>query len=630
MSQDLVIKKLAELEVVKKTLKKEFIGIDSQIDQIVNSIKTWYCFPDSLTRPLIVNLWGITGTFKTSLIRRLVELLKHDDSFKEIDARKMLDSSFSDLLGINNIARTNEWKDSLPSVLLIDEFQNIKTIGFMDQDTKDAKQLHELFSLLSDGKIKFTRFAYSMGRLKTLIERINNGEVNKSITKRKAQIEIERANFQKVMEERSSKGIPTLNSDSLEETTLSEIFWDLNYAALDEFQEFDYRSIIEFGNDLEALFKHIIETTSTIKKDITLDLSKSLLFVAGNLDNLFEGLTSQIDTESITPDEFYEMTTSVNFNDVKNCLLQKFRPEQVSRLGTNHVIFPSFNTKMYKRFISKLTKRSVDKFKNQNIKITIDPNVEECILKNAAIPSQGVRSVISAHEFVIDSNLSELISLAILHGSKTAKMKVINNQLHLIVSKEKVVRDISIIDSRVLVNYPDPINTTICVHEAGHAIAVIALTGRYPEMIKVRSNDSGVGGYVRHNPAPLPTKNDLKMNLAISMAGYAAEMLTLGEENVSSGASSDILNATSTASLMVKVLGFGDGMSANGFSMSKDSLVIHDRDRLDQEVDDLISEAFTLACTVLLYYKDEHKKLSNHLKTTVKMTEKDIKNLLKM
>jgi len=196
--------------------------------------------------------------------------------------------------------------------------------------------------------------------------------------------------------------------------------------------------------------------------------------------------------------------------------------------------------------------------------------------------------------------------------------------------KEKVTKDISIIDTKVLTNYPEPLNSIISVHEAGHAIAVIALTGRYPDMIKVRSSDSDVGGYVKYHGEELPTKASMRHSLAIKMAGYAAEYLIHGPENVSAGASSDIMSATGTAAAMVKLLGFGDGMSANGFSMGRDNLVLHDTDRLDQEVDDMISEAFTLACTVLEFYKKEHLLLTNKLKKTITMKEDAIKKLLKM
>lgn len=639
--QTQIISKLAKLEEVKAKLKKEFVGIDLQIDQIVDSIRTWYCFPEAMNRPLIVNLWGITGTFKTSIVRRLIDLLGKSKGFKEIDSRAILGQKFDILLGISDLSKIKNNGD-LPEVLLIDEFQNVKTLDAFGGDTKESKSLYELFSILSDGKIKYPRNMFSLGKLIIISDQIKDNP-EKAYKELKDKVDgrlddlMQRAERQSA---RAAKQVVATFSDMVETSILgadlessysiAEAFWDKHYYSLEDFNELSYTTLMEFKNDHKALFKYFTSTVDSITPDVTLDLSKSLIFIAGNLDNIFSGLTHSIDTDSITPDEFYEYTKEVNFNDVKNCLLENFKPEQVSRLGTNHIIFPSFNNKMYKKLISNLNKRTLGKFKSQNVEVTIDPSVNDFLLKHGAIPSQGARSILSSHEFVVDSNMSELISLAIMSKSKKAKLSVKYNMLVLQAKKEVMIKDISIIDTNVLTNYPEPLNTIICAHEAGHGIAVIALMGKYPDMIKVRSSDGDIGGYVKYTPESLPTKRDLKNSLAIKMAGYAAEMLYHGADGVSSGASSDILSATHAASVAVKVLGFGDGMSANGYSMSRDSLVTNDNKRLDQEVDDMISEAFTLAVTVLEFYKKEHKMLTNKLKSTITMKGSDVKKLLKM
>jgi len=164
MNQQVIIEKLNKLEEIKRKLKKEFVGIDDQINQIVDSIRTWYCFPESLNRPLIVNLWGITGTFKTSVIRRLIELLGKSKSFKEIDSRAILGQKFDTLLGINDLTKLKNTGE-LPEIILIDEFQNIKTLDNFGNDTKESKTLYELFSILSDGKLKYPRNLFSLGKL---------------------------------------------------------------------------------------------------------------------------------------------------------------------------------------------------------------------------------------------------------------------------------------------------------------------------------------------------------------------------------------------------------------------------------------------------------------------------------
>ena len=50
-------------------LKKEFIGIDKQIDEIMDNVRTWYVYPQLQIRPIVINLWGMSGVGKTSLIR---------------------------------------------------------------------------------------------------------------------------------------------------------------------------------------------------------------------------------------------------------------------------------------------------------------------------------------------------------------------------------------------------------------------------------------------------------------------------------------------------------------------------------------------------------------------------------
>ncbi len=61
-----------------KNLKKHFVGIDSIIDEVISNIEVWYLMPELLTRPVVVNLWGMTGVGKTDLIRRLVRELNYE------------------------------------------------------------------------------------------------------------------------------------------------------------------------------------------------------------------------------------------------------------------------------------------------------------------------------------------------------------------------------------------------------------------------------------------------------------------------------------------------------------------------------------------------------------------------
>ncbi len=81
--EEINTKKL-RLENIKIELKREFIGIDYIIEELVDYIQIWYLMPEILTRPIIVNLWGMTGVGKTDLIRKLVSKLEYQDRFVEV------------------------------------------------------------------------------------------------------------------------------------------------------------------------------------------------------------------------------------------------------------------------------------------------------------------------------------------------------------------------------------------------------------------------------------------------------------------------------------------------------------------------------------------------------------------
>ena len=74
----------AQLRHVAAELKTELFGIDDIIDRVIDTIRAWYVLPDIINRPVIVNLWGLTGTGKTQLIRSLSKKLGFYDRLIEV------------------------------------------------------------------------------------------------------------------------------------------------------------------------------------------------------------------------------------------------------------------------------------------------------------------------------------------------------------------------------------------------------------------------------------------------------------------------------------------------------------------------------------------------------------------
>ena len=81
------------LKDAENILKQEFIGIDSVIEQTLFNMRPWYLYPELQEKPLVISLVGLTGTGKTSLVKRLVQLLDIENdmvyfNFAEINDMK--------------------------------------------------------------------------------------------------------------------------------------------------------------------------------------------------------------------------------------------------------------------------------------------------------------------------------------------------------------------------------------------------------------------------------------------------------------------------------------------------------------------------------------------------------------
>ena len=65
VNQEYILKKKTSLAKAVIQLKKEFVGLDGIIDELSDTILPWWLFPENQLRPLIINLWGMTGSGKT-------------------------------------------------------------------------------------------------------------------------------------------------------------------------------------------------------------------------------------------------------------------------------------------------------------------------------------------------------------------------------------------------------------------------------------------------------------------------------------------------------------------------------------------------------------------------------------
>ena len=156
------IEKQNLLKSTRETLKREFFGIDSCIDQIIEHTKSWLLLNDFQEKPLIVNLWGLTGVGKTSLIKRMVELIQWEKNFLRFDlGNKKGQHSFRE-----SLEDLVEKEDNDPLVIVLDEFQHTRTLVGPLGDDIPSDENRQIWELLDSGKIAYYQWQH---RLESLV-----------------------------------------------------------------------------------------------------------------------------------------------------------------------------------------------------------------------------------------------------------------------------------------------------------------------------------------------------------------------------------------------------------------------------------------------------------------------------
>lgn len=161
-------------------------------------------------------------------------------------------------------------------------------------------------------------------------------------------------------------------------------------------------------------------------------------------------------------------------------------------------------------------------------------------------------------------------------------------------------------------------------HEAGHAIVGYLLPDCDP-VRKVSIISRGqAGGYTLKMPTEdkhYQTYAQFKDELAMSLGGYVVEKMIFGDDQVSTGPSSDLRNATKIARNMVTRYGMSDALGPRTFG-EHDELVflgreIHEErdysdktaELIDEEIRRLISGAEKTARQIIEANKDRLEKL---------------------
>ncbi|WP_431288964.1 AAA family ATPase [Roseateles chitinivorans] len=549
-----------QLQDVAAQLKTELFGIDAIIDRVIDSVRAWYVLPELVSRPVIVCLWGLTGTGKTQLVRRLTQLLGFYDRFVEVQMDGFSNGagmrgaqSISGMLGRSGI------REGEPGILALDEFQRFRTIN-AKRDEVRVERYQDVWALLSDGKLPPAL---------SLLNDLESSIAEAAFDAERVDADADEAKLRFKL--RSWEAQELQRTLKLDMPLMEIMAW-----TPDEVQA-RLRAFRDGQQQWET------------------DYSRLLIFVCGNLDEMYEDLATSVDDCDSDADTFHAVTGKLSVIDVKQALNKRFKPEQVARLGNEHVVYPSLSRRAYEQLIEQGCARYARETEARcGLRFDITVSVREQIYANAVFPAQGTRPLFSSLHAILGAGLSKAVLWAIERGAGTgaeagADVRITADGRGLIAhwrdESQAIAAPLEI--SRLRQRSNADFRALLAVHEAGHGLVHALLFGRAPREIKIHVA-SFEGGYNSYTSRKVWSRGNLLDSMCTSLAGRAAELLVFGSDMSSSGAESDLRKATGTAARMLRHLGHGSRIGRSDVSTSSDDNLCTDVDASNAPIEALL------------------------------------------
>jgi len=531
-----------KLQRAKKELKKHFVGIDDIIDRVIKDIETWYVMPELLSRPSIICLWGPTGVGKTDLVRRLVKLLEVQDRFCELTLSNKGCPSYPWSNSIGSILRNSHLESGSSSVVLMDEIQAFRTIDEEGHDIHDCK-FKDVWTLLSDGKLPYQVEVESLMSMLWDIQRRENAPAKKPASPAAgvAASEIE---------------ISLIDDDEDDDEDGDNSFYQLNH----------FKSVLRLEESIDEISKWPdSKKKSVITKRLTdktifeeEDYTKCLIFISGNLDEAY-GFAKDVKEVDADADILHEMSKKINILDIKEALTQRFKPEQISRMGNGHIIYPSLSRSSFETIIDRKVEAIRCRIEQQfGKKLKVDQSIKTLIYNNGVFPTQGTRPLFSTISDILENSLPNFLLKSILKEVDSVYVYYNKGAIRADINGSKVKRNyVGVIDKLKSERRNNKDRRTLtAVHEAGHAVAFSLLFKVAPSQLVATPASNDTDGFV-YTIQSCHSRDMARRRLCIMLAGQAAEKVFFGADNVTSGSGSDLIKATEMAARMVRKWGMG-------------------------------------------------------------------------
>ncbi|MFO1337178.1 MAG: AAA family ATPase [Burkholderiaceae bacterium] len=576
-----------QLQEIAARLKTELFGIDPIIDRVVDAVRAWYVLPELVTRPVIVCLWGLTGTGKTQLVRRLAQLLGYYDRFVEVQMDGFSNgATWRGAQSISGMLAQSGVREGEPGILALDEFQRFRTIDNKRGELR-VERFQDVWALLSDG------------RLPPALSLL--GDIESSIAEAAYDAERAEAGDAKLrFKLRSWEAQELQRTLKLDEPLLEVMAW-----TPEQIQQ-RLRAFRESG-----------------QQQWETDYSRLLVFVCGNLDEMYDDLATSVGDCDSDADTFHRLTGKLSVIDVKKALNQRFKPEQVARLGNEHVVYPSLSRRAYEQLIEQGCARYARETAARcGLRFELGHSVREQIYANAVFPAQGTRPLFSSLHAILGTGLAKAALWALEQGAEADDCVGLTADGRSLLAhwrglSQAIAAPFEI--SRLRQRNNADFRALLAVHEAGHGLVHALLFGRAPQEIKIHVA-SFEGGYNAYTSRKVWSRRNLLDSVCTSLAGRAAERLVFGADLSSSGAESDLRKATETAARMLRYQGQGTRIGRTDVSTNSEDHLCTDVAASNAPIEALLQAEHARATQLLQTHRRALLALVDELMTQGQVT----------
>ncbi|KAF3448873.1 hypothetical protein FNV43_RR09589 [Rhamnella rubrinervis] len=220
------------------------------------------------------------------------------------------------------------------------------------------------------------------------------------------------------------------------------------------------------------------------------------------------------------------------------------------------------------------------------------------------------------------ADLANLVNIAAIKAAVEGADKLTAGQLEF--AKDRIIMG----TERKTMFISEECKKLTAYHESGHAIVAFNTEGAYPihkATIMPRGSALGMVTQLPSNDETSVSKKQLLARLDVCMGGRVAEELIFGQDQVTTGASSDLHTATEIAQYMVSSCGMSNAI---GPVHIKDRPSSEMQSRIDAEVVKLLREAYDRVKALLKKHEKALHALANALLEYETLSAEEIKRLL--